>query len=140
MGNYVFVHLFINSCLSDVRQDHAPTPPGSRDTSLGCTPARLLYDAGGPCSDVARRTSRPSPERRRGTSGRVQSGRHDSDVTQRASLASSSASAARTPRDGLVRAHFAARKPAAYETPSTTIACMTRGRGSCWCVKFNFGV
>ena len=46
---------------------------------------------------------------------------HDSEVTQRASLGTSSlsVSAVRTPRGGLVRAHFAARNPAAYATPYT---------------------
>ena len=41
-----------------------------RVCATGCPLARLSYDAAGPCPDVARRTSRPSPERRRASSGR----------------------------------------------------------------------
>ena len=110
-----------------------------RVRATGCPPAPLRYDAAGPCPDAARRTSRPSPERRRATGERA---RQAATTQKHAPLGtSSSTSAVRTPgtdrcthtsRPGSPQ-HMRRRMP-------TTMACMVCRRGSRWRDKFNLGI
>ena len=116
MGNYASLCIFLIKfaliwCSARPCTDHTGF------LATGCPPARLRYDAAGPCPDAARRTSRPSPERHRVTGGRAQSTQTQKWLSMRR-CEYPLHRRRRCAHRGTV-CYFAARMPAAYATPYT---------------------